>query len=368
MRNENTRSKTSYLFELVFWEIIACYWYKKSFFICLGSFSYEDSLRILFFLTVGFAAAGCLLDWKHERNEGNLYRNVTGGMGIYLAATYYPLFKRIILPVLITGAVLSAVYALAVFCRRIRNRKRYKTVLCRRILMALRGFRNIVSTAGTVILFGLILVTYWGTGLVSPSVRPASQLDMSSQTISGSMDMLIQLETGRWKTLGPEERLDVLQTVANIEQRFLGIPHEIVVGAEYLGEGNVSQYSDGNHRIVISMECLQKGSAYDNVEALAHEARHCYQHCLVRAYENADDLSKSLRIFKDAEIFREEFADYEDGQDNFDKYYLQECENDAREYAEEAAWEYIRRVYEYCSQNGIAVSPDWGPELYADYY
>lgn len=43
----------------------------------------------------------------------------------------------------------------------------------------------------------------------------------------------------------------------------------------------------------------------------------------------------------------EEFSSYKDGDQDYEGYYNQACETDARDYAESAAYEYMSRVYAY---------------------
>jgi hypothetical protein len=45
--------------------------------------------------------------------------------------------------------------------------------------------------------------------------------------------------------------------------------------------------------------------------------------------------------------YKDEFADYVDGEDDFEDYYRQRCERDSRDYAVEAADEYFMRIAEY---------------------
>ena len=53
-----------------------------------------------------------------------------------------------------------------------------------------------------------------------------------------------------------------------------------------------------------------------------------------------------------------EFADYEDGSADFYKYYMQECEIDAREYAEAGVKEYLRRIREYYDEEWCSTVDD----------
>ena len=80
------------------------------------------------------------------------------------------------------------------------------------------------------------------------------------------------------------------------------------------------------------------------LQTLCHEAYHSYQYCLVEAYRAVDDEEKGLKIFSKAEKYDAEFENYKDAGEDFFEYAAQECERDAREYSEEAVYEYYNRI------------------------
>ena len=56
---------------------------------------------------------------------------------------------------------------------------------------------------------------------------------------------------------------------------------------------------------------------------------------------------KGLQIYKSAVKYREEFGNYLDGDYDFCAYYYQNCEIDARDYAEDAVDDYYQRIEAY---------------------
>ena len=58
------------------------------------------------------------------------------------------------------------------------------------------------------------------------------------------MDTILLLQEDEWEKLSAQERLDVLQTVANIEQRYLGLPNELNVGVANLDADILGYYTD----------------------------------------------------------------------------------------------------------------------------
>ena len=84
----------------------------------------------------------------------------------------------------------------------------------------------IMGVSGASVLFG--------SSLLKSDVRPATKTNLSEQTIANNMDTILLLQEDEWEKLSAQERLDVLQAVANIEQRYLGLPNELNVGVANL--------------------------------------------------------------------------------------------------------------------------------------
>lgn len=74
------------------------------------------------------------------------------------------------------------------------------------------------------------------------------------------------------------------------------------------------------------------------------------QHRLVDTYNAADENSKGLRIYRPAAQYGQEFSNYIDGDYDFCSYYYQDCEIDARDYAEDAVYDYYDRIFEYLNE------------------
>ena len=154
----------------------------------------------------------------------------------------------------------------------------------------------------------------------------------------------VQLEAlykKNWAKLNVDEKLSGLQAIANVEGEYLGIPHELNVGASNLSEGTVGYYDDSNHEIVIDIDYLLYESSAKMVNAVAHEAYHAAQHRMIDLYDSVDDSTKELIFFKEVRAYKNEFTQYESG-DDFVAYYLQKCESSARAYAKEAVDRYIK--------------------------
>lgn len=70
----------------------------------------------------------------------------------------------------------------------------------------------------------------------------------------------------------------------------------------------------------------------------------------MEALNGADENSKNLRIFRKAYTYADEFTSYKDGSTDFCGYYTQDCENGARDYAEDAVSDYYWRIMDHLEE------------------
>ena len=139
-----------------------------------------------------------------------------------------------------------------------------------------------------------------------------------------------------------------MQIVANNEKQKLGLPNELIVGAGNIAdECMLGYYSDGIREIVINVDVLESEGAWEALETVCHEAYHSYEYRMVDLYCNADDDLKGLSVFEAAAVYADELSDYSDSTVDYDAYYSQLCESDAREYASETVGEYYLLLTEY---------------------
>ncbi len=192
----------------------------------------------------------------------------------------------------------------------------------------------------------IVSTTIFDQTLIHSPVEPTNALN-DVQSTTGSMESLILLRDDAWHDLSLKERLGVLQTIANIEKQYLGLPHELIVETADLGDIQIATYRDATHEIQVNVNSLLFDSPQDLVDSICHEAFHAFQHRLIDAYDGADDALKPLRIFRSASIYKEEFNNYADGEDNLLEYMLQECEIDACEYAERSTEDYFDMIRDY---------------------
>lgn len=270
--------------------------------------------------------------------------------GIYTVLVYFKIRTGFIVTVLRIVLLISVLYTACILGRKIKNRRRYRVIVKRRIERAITSVQIIFAGGMAVIMLAFGVNIFSGSVIMRASTGKELAPPSDSQSISDNIDTVLRLQEEVWAGLSVQERLNVLQTVANIERSYLGIPNELNVGAANLREELLGSYNDNMHEIVISMDSLLNDPVYEVLDTVCHEAYHSYQHRLIDVYNDADAQTRNLRMFRRINDYAEEFDDYQDGYEDFCSYYSQECESDAREYAESAVYDYYEKIQKYLEE------------------
>lgn len=143
--------------------------------------------------------------------------------------------------------------------------------------------------------------------------------------------ILDKLSDAEWGELKTQERLDLLQLIADIEAESLGIP-SVPVSAGKLEPFTLGRYSVMENSIAIDIRHLDESAAEECVETVVHETFHAYQQFIV---DNLDweGAAAGCAYFDQALAWKENNERYYSGGE---AYYEQPLEVDARAYAEAA--------------------------------
>lgn len=335
----------------LFWIVISWVWYKGVLFRCLPEHSFIASRGILAALLLVFGAAGSVLTLRKDKDrELCICRGLLCAYGLYTAAAYRPILPRPIQIFLLVVGVLSAAAAGCIILRPIRpgSPLRRRRIFAIRFKKAAAGVLMVVGVSSSALLAVLGAGRLFRNSLFKAKVKPTTSA-VEEQTIANNLEMLSLLTGDRWTALSVEQKLDVLQVVANVEQRYLGLPTELTVGAANLTQMElpvVSGYCEETHEILVDLDSLLNDTSWELVNSIAHEARHCYQYRLAEVYQATQTDDQDLLLFREAlaPVFADELANYEDAKDNFQAYYDQQLERDARDYADAAEYDYRRQL------------------------
>ena len=301
--------------------------------------NYSQSFRCFVALMGVFAFIGILSAWNN-RTAFQIAANVLLPMEIYTVLSclerWHPAVR-----VLFAAACGVIVWYLAAF---FRSRKRIP--LRKRLRLAYLSGR--VAAA-------LFLSVFLALSL--PALLPAEKgavpasMDFADDevwTLEAQAETIGMLRDSVWEELDTKERLEVLQTVANVECAYLGLPYMPQVAAAECRDDILGQYDYAERTIVFNLSHLPHKNGPEMLNALLHECQHAYQFACVEIYQAAGEEYRDLtgfRVFWQAEKWREEFLDYEDGSSGTEEddaaYRSQACETDAREGAEREMEKYL---------------------------
>lgn len=347
MTTKNMDGIKDYLLECLFYLVISMIWYRNLLFRCLPGITYTESKIILWIMTVFSIILCTLVLNRYKWTSWTIAKALIVPFGIYTILTYAKIVGRWMTVVLICGISLAVALSIFVMTRKIKNNKNISVIIKHRMRHCCIKSQTILAIALMAIMSVIGFRGIFGDNILNASTHATSYNQSMAQTISNNIDTILLLQEDEWNNLSVKEKLNTLQTVANIEAHYLGLPNELHVGADNLSEGTLACYNDNTYTISIDIDHLEKSSVYDVLDSCCHEAYHSYQHRLVDAYNTSDEQLRELRIFKSAARYSQEFDDYADGENDYYTYYFQDCEMDARTYAEDAVEDYYSRIDEY---------------------
>lgn len=262
------------------------------------------------------------------------------GLGIYTVAVYWPLAKGIIITAGAAGVGIAVIYTAT---KRRRRGRRMRFTRKGKTIQALYRIAAITFAAIMAVLSVNLIVFHT---LIRPAVHTVSGSAVSEETISSHIETLSQLEETRWETLSAQKKLDVLQTLANIEQNHLHLPYELRVTVNNLSDDTDGGYIHSEHQIAVNADHLLNASGREAADTIFHEAYHSYEHNLVDICKK-DRSQLSTQDLVNAMIYQHDFDHYVQGSENFAAYYNQSCEEDSRTYAASRVITCFDRIYDY---------------------
>lgn len=350
----NSMTKKEYIKEHIIWSLLVFLWFKHFLFRCIPNCTYTESLVSFLFLSVCVMAVGIAISWHRNRNYKNVIENILLSWGVFVCITYMELYKNRITYTLIALVVLSLVLTVMVLFRRIRRKDKRRKIMMRRIeKVAVLWKRN--TAIGLLIIIVPIAISSLLYGTVLNSKVEVIKVYGDEHSLKANIETIADIEPSRWVNLNIDEKLLVAQKIVNTEARYYGLSHEILVGTGDLSTGTLAYYRDSTHQIVIDLEYLKDSYSYCVLESLLHEVHHAFQHNQVEIYQKLDEEDRNLLMFYEASVYMEEFANYEDGDENFYAYYTQLAEIHARKAGETESLEYIEAINEYL---GIDIGVD----------
>lgn len=335
-----TMSKKDYIYESFFWSLIVYFVFENTLLRPLFSLSLTTSRLLLWLITAAEIALDIYFSKTNNRTLTQIFLNFIFIYGTYVVVTYWNDEKTLILILLAPALLIFAFF----ICFVIKATSKY------RVKKALFGLKQIFTLALAAIVVLIYLNSLLGNPLFSNHISPQKSVKVSDETdewtIKNNVDTLKLFEESSWVKLNTKERTNLLQTVANIENRYLGISRPLNITIKYTVDENdyISSYLDESSLIYVNSYYLDHFTGYEMLESVLHECYHAYQYELIKVYNSAEN--KHLALFEDVPKYIDEFNNYKNG----DGYSSQLCEKNARKYAAYGLKDYKDKIAYYSSK------------------
>lgn len=159
-----------------------------------------------------------------------------------------------------------------------------------------------------------------------------------------NMETIQLLDEDKWNRLTVQDRVNVLQVIADIEANHMNIAPVMVVNY-HLSECTIGSYDHAKRQVQIDMEKHEGYEPLEYVNTILHECRHAYQHDCVDSLDwNSYEVQNGI-YYAQARQWRYEHENYIGLSVDRDAYYDQAIEKDARYYAEEGIMVYQQYIY-----------------------
>lgn len=351
MKDKGTIGACRFMAECIKDVLVIMMWYGNVVFKCLYGRTYMESKKILWIIIFISIIAGTFIVFRFRRTEWMATWCAVIPYGLYTFVTYKRISGTLIMCTIAIVTVLSGLYTVLLMTRKIKNNKHRKLILKNRIYQCLCVSLSIVAFGMAAVIFKIGSGRIFGAVLIKSDVKAVSGNYVQEETVDENMDVLLMLREDAWAKCSVQEKLNVLQIVANEEARYLGLPNELNVGTSNLKEYVYGNYSDETHTICLNLGFIEQSPPKAIVETICHEAMHSAQYRIIDAYNSAESDLKNLPIYDDAAVYAREFSNYDSGAADYNKYYEQKCESDSREYAKKAVERYYEKINNYLNAN-----------------
>ena len=344
MRDVNISSKIWYIFENMIWCFLALRIYRIYCFTNILDCDYETSKLILYITTFGFVIVGIIITIKHRRNSINAAINVLLPLVLYTFVTYFQELDAFIIIASVIGVVGSVAY---IFLTQEYSKSKTcaKNKKFNKERLSALGARTIITSCCSLVVIYIAGTAITGLQLYRPSTEANDTSTGFIEYLDENSDTFDLLEESKWQTLTNNQKLDVLQMICNAERFRLGVQSSIRIKSRYFENNLLGSYVKADQTILINTKLLKEGTTKEVLECCTHECFHALQYDLIEFYDSIPEDQKKLMIFDTVEKYKTEFSNYKDGYcADFDDYYDQSVEEDARSFSNYAPDVYLERA------------------------
>ena len=264
---------------------------------------------------------------KKRRNNLSLFTNILLPYELYAVVTYRTYLPRLVWSSVLLAGILSLAFIVLGTLPAAHSEQRSTAGWKRQTVHSLLGARTITSVCILVLIVPIGVSKVFGLGLMTAKTPLASDASEAEEwTVKNNIDTVCLLREEEWQELNPQQKLDVLGVVLNIEIRYLGLNHEVYLKSSVLNGETAAHYNHRDHEIVIDLGQLEAATAVDVLDSLCHECYHAYQYQMIALYEDTPEKYRNMLLFQYVGSYIEETSNYNDGSGDLMDYYYQTVE------------------------------------------
>jgi len=327
------------------WNIIGSVLYYLSFmnqsFVSLGGKSELSSRIILTFIVTVWFAAGLTLTFFASRTLPSVAGNILPPYILYFLLTGQGGFHTFLLWTITGCTMLTVVLSLQKLLLHFRKGTGYPI-----LQLVLYYFIKSRNTIAMVFVACLVVTTIWTSAVSAFLPKNLFSRAPVCCTIENSADKLEVFQEYNWSAATEIEKVQGLQTVADIETTNHGLPDSLTVDVQSLKKTALACYHHKTHTIHFNSAYFNDTTNLTALNAVLHECYHAQQYSMIDMYDTLTEEQKKLSAFKYLEQYKTELANYEDGEEDYSLYRNQQIESDAFAYAKQAMIPYKNHLAE----------------------
>lgn len=353
---KNTMDSIDYIQNYAFAGEMCLLAYYYTVFVSLQGYTVTQSLLFLEAALLCGLVVDLLPVLRIVRNGWSILATMFFLLGGYTFVTYYRNNPGLYLGILAVAAVVTIGYPVWVFTRKknaeAERQKRFRI----RMRNSSMGVKAVAAVAGIFFILCSAAIKY------IPQAENVlyKTVYTDADALEAHIEELQSLKPENYATLTVDEKIQLLQVVADIEGRYLGLDTRITVGCSELKEDVLGYYKDSTKEIQIDTEYLDS-EPREVISLLCHEMYHAAQHEYARIYDKLSQDEKKSYFLTEAAEYAEELKHYKNGEEGgvheYFAYYTQTLEREARAYGLVSAEQIFDRIEEGDAPDAETVEP-----------
>jgi len=351
--------KYEFLWLTLLWDVVEYIWYHVFLYYPVLWNEKDIGKPLLIGMMIGFYFLNIIA--SNLRNRTLLSGLSIGAIpiGFYSVLAYGQILPKKWLIIAMICLIPGLLYQFPLYCRPIPPGREKAQVLRSRRIHGFISIRRCLGVSSVLLTIGVILFNldpmnaHYFSHTNTLSSKVAQKILSENFTygeeysFESQIDNMLLLKEENWENLDAHQRLAVLQCVVNYEAYILGVDHRIYLNFGELNSTTLGYYHRSSGSIVINYDHMMDSTSEVAVNTICHEVFHAAQHTYANLYKRLPEEYKQIYFLNDAAIYVEEFANYIDGEEDFNSYHAQKVETDARSYSKEAT----EKIFHLLSQH-----------------